>query len=107
MSAYYNPRICIILQVQWCKVIFTEKSDEFALNVLLTLYTETIRMMEPTILYCFDVESKKEPFLALLLQFNQITHRFVQNLRQFIEASCEPLHNFQIFKHVWVLTLAC
>ncbi|CAG7821092.1 unnamed protein product [Allacma fusca] len=72
-------------KVAWCKIIFADVTDVHALNVLVDLYTDTLRSLEPSPLFCFESETKKQPFIDILIHYNQSTDRFVQNVKQFME----------------------
>ncbi len=57
------------------------------MDILIDLYSDLLISLEPTIQYCFEVETRKEPFIDLLLHFNQNTLRFIENLLNFTDTS--------------------
>jgi len=83
------------IQVHWCKVIFADDPDLNPSNVLIDLYTDTLRSLEPSLQFCFEAEIKKVSFIELLIQFNQGTHRFVESIRQLLELQSK-LYNLLI-----------
>ncbi|ODN03786.1 Conserved oligomeric Golgi complex subunit 7 [Orchesella cincta] len=77
------------LKLNWCRTIFSEDQVGRSVDVLVDLYSELLMSLEPTVQYCFEVETRKEPFIELLLHFNQNTMRFIENFLHYTEMNGE------------------